>query len=94
MSHKNHGGIRTAQNLLVLAQQAHLSKEIAVRKVESGFDPGGLQWNEVESLPEQGTFNPPQPTEAEWAFAVITNPTSGGLLGDVVCYFRSHRNRS
>jgi hypothetical protein len=58
VSHQNHGGIRTAQNLLIGTQQAHLSKGISVRKVESGFDPCGLQWDEVEATTEQGTFDP------------------------------------
>jgi len=82
--HQEYGGIRAAQNLLLREQQAHLRQWVVVRKVEAGFDPRRLQWNEVEATPEQGTFNAPQPTEAERAFAVITNPTSGGLLGDVI----------
>ena len=65
---------------------AHLAEQFVLGQMKESADPWSLQRHKRESSRREDRFHSPDPSEAEWAFGVVENPTAKAS-GPLFSYF-------
>ena len=70
----------------LISDDAHSAEQFRFLEMEERADPWSLQRHKRESSRREDRFHSPDPSEAEWAFGVVENPTAKAS-GPLFSYF-------